>query len=96
MRIGFYLWRITSAKGKSLFSLTQPILPPDDEMGRLGVWSGVGCGWVWGAVGCGGTPDFGAIKGLSSFFEYKRPRFFCELRNLGCHFVTFRDFWRHF
>jgi len=48
-RIGFYLWRITSAKGKSLFSLTQPILPRDGEMG--GFWGvgerGGGRGWGW-------------------------------------------------
>lgn len=52
MRIGFYLWRITSAKGKILFSLTQPILPPDGEMGRfggvVGGERGRGLGWVLG------------------------------------------------
>ena len=51
---------------------------------------------MWGAVGGEKPSTFGAIKGLSSFFEYKRPRFFCELRNLGCHFVTFWDFERLF
>lgn len=60
MRIGFYLWRITSAKGKSLFSLTQPILPLDGEMGCFGVWSGVGAVAV--CVGCWGTPDFWGYK----------------------------------
>lgn len=62
MRIGFYLWRITSAKGKSLFSLTQPILPPDGEMGRFfwGGWSGVSAVAV--ALGGRETLDFGEFK----------------------------------
>ena len=71
MRIGFYLWRITSAKGKSLFSLTQPILPPDDEMGRFG--GVVGCGVRMRSrfgLDVGELPTFGGIRKLGVSFCY--------------------------
>ena len=69
MRIGFYLWRTASAKGKSLFSLTQPILPPDGEMGRFG--GVVGCGVRLGfGLGVGELPTFGGIRKLGVSFCY--------------------------
>lgn len=101
MRIGFYLWRTASAKGKSLFSLTQPILPPDGEMGRfLGVWSGVGAVAV--ALGGRETLDFGEYKetwgvvllllgtlgGIFEGLETAKCQFgdWMSLRNFGGHF----------
>lgn len=97
MRIGFYLWRITSAKGKSLFSLTQPILPPDGEMGRF--W-GVGAVAVW--VGCWGTPDFWEFKetwGVVLLLLGTLGGFFEELGTTKCYFrvwMSLRNFGRHF
>ena len=100
MRIGFYLWRITSAKGKSLFSLTQPILPPDDEMGRLGVWSGVGAVAVW--VGCWETPDFWGFKetwGVVLLLLGTLGGIFEGVGTAKCHFwvwMSLRNFGGHF
>ena len=68
MRIGFYLWRITSAKGKSLFSLTQPILPPDGEMGRF--WGVVGGERGCGRIGGEEPSTFGGIRKLGVSFCY--------------------------
>lgn len=101
MRIGFYLWRTASAKGKSLFSLTQPILPPDGEMGRFwGCGRGGSADAVW--VGCWGTPDFWGYKetwGVVLLLLGTFGGFFEGLGTANCHFrvgMSLRNFGGHF